>query len=580
MMASAPALAELFMRGAHDVALRELRAGPPDLAHEVARLVGPALSADAREHWNVCPRERTWANHQLALLALARVPGVDQRELATELTEAVHWQRIDGVSPLEPEVFAWMIEWAPDQVYEAAEEQISTGFRFVRAALFAHPDERARRWMVDWFRTNPTTARFEYSAMRTGRMRSTWSAEEWSRRMHALCDAELPESPLLFVDDGLPPETSVAQVRLACTYASSPVDHTLRAVARNVRAYAAGDAVRDAELFWWAAEGSTVELLRQILELSGPPGARADVVAAAFGSGRIDEATRDFLAADVPRPAWADGDVEWEIDEIAEPGMVVVPDGRLSGADPYWGFEGVRFEVTVPPGSYPVRVFEAIHPLLGRACAAAELIVDPEAEVARWERLGVRESPREEFGYRVEVGVGSFGAARALTEASVYDLAPLDDYLGSRVWHAAVDADELGSFVMFSVGPQHQLCRTWAGYTAEGLVARVLTDLGLIHLNPEANPDDPLRPGRPWDESVGPLPPSELERRTGIVRGERWTPRSDTGLEQGTVTVIEVYMPDHNWLRTLAVWYAWDDSRAGNLMAAAEFERRFTRMPP
>jgi hypothetical protein len=575
MVASAPVLADLFLRGAHGVVLEELRYAPDELTREVARLVGTGLRDDAVEHWNVCPRERTWVDHQAALLALARLAGVDQPELAAALADAVTWQRIDGKgSPLEPEVFAWMMEWAPDSVYEGCEQQMSTGNRFLEAALWSHPGERAIEWMVDRYRTDPIRARFAYDHMRVGWMRSTWTPEQWSVRAHALCDAKLAENPFPHLNEGLPPGTSAAQVRLVCTYAKSPTDWALRTTAERVGGYKSGDPRKDVELFWWAASGTTTELLRWVLELSGPPGARAELAEAALAEGLVDPSTRDFLAAELPRPAWADGEVEWEIDEIVEAGSVVVPDGRLSGADPYWAFEGVRFEIELPPGAYPVRVFKAIHPLLGRQCAAADVVVAPDLEIARWERVGVRESPQPEFGYRVEVGVGSFGAVTALTNGSFHELAP-DDFMVNRAAHAVVDAAELGSIVMFTVGPQHQLCRTWAGYAQDGRIARVVSDLGLIHLNPELHPNDPMQPGSPWDEAVGPFPPNEPERRSGLVRNTRWIARCEVGLGEGTVKVLEVLSPAHNWLRTLAVWYRWEDSRAGNLLPADEFKRRF-----
>ena len=202
-------------------------------------------------------------------------------------------------------------------------------------------------------------------------------------------DAKLAENPFPHLNNGLPPGTSAAQVRLVCTYAKSPTDWALRTTAERVGGYKSGDPRKDVELFWWAASGTTTELLRWVLELSGPPGARAGLAEVALAEGLVDASTRDFLAAELPRPAWADGDVQWEVDEIVEAGSVALPDGRLSAADPYWAFEGVRFEIELPPGAYPVRVFKAIHPLLGRQCAAADVVVAPELELARWERVGV-----------------------------------------------------------------------------------------------------------------------------------------------------------------------------------------------
>jgi hypothetical protein len=81
MVTPAQALADLFFRGAHGVALDEVRTGSPELVWRVAQLVGTGLRADAVAHWNAWPREVAWVDHQAALLALARLPGVDQEEL-------------------------------------------------------------------------------------------------------------------------------------------------------------------------------------------------------------------------------------------------------------------------------------------------------------------------------------------------------------------------------------------------------------------------------------------------------------------------------------------------------------------
>jgi hypothetical protein len=52
-------------------------------------------------------------------------------------------------SPLLPEVFAWMIGWAPESVYAAVEAAPSAGTRFLEAAPFTHHDERAIAWMIE-----------------------------------------------------------------------------------------------------------------------------------------------------------------------------------------------------------------------------------------------------------------------------------------------------------------------------------------------------------------------------------------------------------------------------------------------
>jgi hypothetical protein len=213
------------------------------------------------------------------------------------------------------------------------------------------------------------------------------------------------------------------------------------------------------------------------------------------------------------------------------------------------------------------------HPLYGRACAVAELVVDSGTPVDDWERLGARRDG-EEFGYRVEVGVGSFGAASALANAPFHELAPAD-FPGGRASHAQVDAEDLGSIVMFHVLPQHQLCRTWAGRAADGKIVHVVSDLGILHVDPEMNPDEPLRSGSPPAEPSYERFLSKPEREAGVASGERYLAVDEA--RGGTVTVLEVMLPEHCWLGAPAVWYRWDGSRVGDVLPAEEFRRQFRR---
>jgi len=572
-MADGPAqFAARFLRGDHDDALAALRARDADVARETAELIGAQLVRDAREHWNVFPSERMWVDHQRAVVVLAALPGVDERALAQALVDACCFQRVDGHgSALDPPVFTWMMLWASDRIYEAINAPGMARPRFLPEALWSVHDDEARGWMLELFRADPIRAGSMYQDMRVGWHRSAWDAREWSRRVHMLCEAKLDAVPFS-VDPDLPAQTSGAQVRLACTYAASGTDYLLRTVAENVRNYRSGMPQRDLGLVWWHGDGVQDELLRTLLEAAGPAGARAPLVDAARDAGLIDDARADFLAAALPHPPWMDGEVPWEPERVVEAGWVDAPDGRVGAADPYWSFEGIRFEAEVPPGRYPVSLTIAIHPLHGRACAIAELVVDREQQPTSWVRLGARDRDDEDFGYTVEVGVGSFGAARALTETPFHELAP-PDFHAQRASYAQVDAGELGSIVMFKVLPQHQGCRTWAGWGPDGSVARIVSDLGILHIDPERNPSDPLVPGSPpqGTDDHGGL--ASLDSDAGAVPGGRYRPAD--GAPHDTVTVLEVMHPQHSWLRTESVWYRWDQTRVGDVLPASEFRRHF-----
>jgi hypothetical protein len=214
MVTPAQALADLFFRGAHGVALDEVRTGSPELVWRVAQLVGTGLRADAVAHWNAWPREVAWVDHQAALLALARLPGVDQEDLAAAVVEACAWQRIDGKgSPLEPELFAWMMQWAPDSVYAAAADEHSTGYRFLR---------------VGW-------------------MRCTWSPEVWSERVHALCEADLASTSCGRFRSRATPSCSAVSWRRARSASSSRRSSCCSPCHSGYRSRAA----------WWASSCSS-----------------------------------------------------------------------------------------------------------------------------------------------------------------------------------------------------------------------------------------------------------------------------------------------------------------------------------
>jgi hypothetical protein len=109
-----------------------------------------------------------------------------------------------------------------------------------------------------------------------------------------------------------------------------------------------------------------------------------------------------------------------------------------------------------------------------------------------------------------------------------------------------VDAEDLGSIVMFHVLPQQQLCRTWAGRAPDGTITRVVSDLGLLHVDPKAHPDDPLQPGSPPPEPSYERVFSPSEHEAGVASGERW--RAAGGADGDTVTVLEVMRAEHSWL--------------------------------
>ena len=112
-----------------------------------------------------------------------------------------------------------------------------------------------------------------------------------------------------------------AVVRVVIAHADDELDPIVRFAAERLRAQRSSPE-ESLPLFDWEAGPARPELFVWLLELSGDPGTRPPLVAAAVRAGAIsgDDAAR--LAAPLERPAWADGEVPWELDGIVEAGEV------------------------------------------------------------------------------------------------------------------------------------------------------------------------------------------------------------------------------------------------------------------
>jgi hypothetical protein len=171
--------------------------------------------------------------------------------------------------------------------------------------------------------------------------------------------------------------------------------------------------------------------------------------------------------------------VPWKLDATIDAGRVVLCDDWLGAGDPSWTAGGVDVEVRVPRGSYPVELVTATHALYGTRYAAAHVVVDPSADVERWELVAPVAPTYPADGYIVQTGVGSFGDVDALLDppSDAMDAAPF--WSGGTHWQQ-FDTEAGGSIVAFTVAGQDQVCRTWRGLDAAGRVVRVRTDFGLL----------------------------------------------------------------------------------------------------
>jgi len=367
--------------------------------------------------------------------------------------------------------------------------------RWLQEHVWQIPGPEGARWLRTLTEADDIRAQFLYQDMRSGTV-PMWADDDWPDRLDAL--AQLPAEPrpgiiAMLAMMTVPRVAGPALVRLLMAHGVDERDWLVEQSAANLRGLRRPDPAEDVELVDWDARRSRPELFRWVLELMGEPGDRSLLVAAAVRAGAVSAPEGEWLGAPFDRPAWADGEVPWEVDAVVMAGEVILPSGRLTGGDPWCAPGDVRWIIVAPPGRYPVHVVVGIHPLEGRDCAALHLVLDPTAEVERWVLVpvelvlvpdGIIGSP----GYTVEAGVAGLGAFEVYEGVSVFD-SEHADFPGTAppAWRV-LNGGPAGTTVFCTVGPQHQECRTWLGTTASGIPAAVVTDLGLLGIDPESEP--------------------------------------------------------------------------------------------
>jgi hypothetical protein len=285
----------------------------------------------------------------------------------------------------------------------------------------------------------------------------------------------------------MPKSVAPGLVRVALAHGIDERDPLVRFVGERLRALRSSSVRTDVDMFCWDDMARKPDLARWVLELSGPIGDRGRIVDEAVRAQRIGSSDGAVLTESLERPAWADGEVPWAVESTATVGSIELPSRRLTGGDPWWtgGLEGLPWVVDVDRESIDVMVVVAEHPLYGRQCAALVAIVGAEP-VENWHLV---EGGVDGLGYTVEVGVAGFGSVEFYDSGNVFDLVGDDMIDSPPIWKvASTPAD--GGIAMCTVGPQHQLCRTWSGHSAHGRMVQLVTDLGLLELDPAS--------GLPW----------------------------------------------------------------------------------
>lgn len=439
---------------------------------------------------NPPPPRETWMDLQGEVVALAGTTHTEDRvRLASALLDAVLLQDIGSSrNVLDADAFALIVDAAPEALDAILVPDHAYGSaRYLYWHLWSLPGPAGARWMAQLAEAGLLThAPLTEIANGNARM---FPDSDWPDRLDALarCRTEAALQLLAgLLATGPPSHAGPALTRCALAHSSNKRDWLFRQVADWLRAHRTGGVEGDVELVDWEAHRERPELFRWLLELSGDAGQRAPLVEAAVSAGRIPPDAGGWLAAHLDRPGWADGEALWEVTEAVDVGEADLPDGRLTGGDPFWtgGEEGLPWVVEVPPGRYPVRVVVAEHPLEGRQCAALHLVVDPDAEVAGW---SLQRASYDRDGYTSEVGAAGFGSAGAYDSRRILTTHPEFATYTRPAW-ATVDAQEAGTLVLCSVGPQHQECRTWVAAATDGTPAAVVTDLGLVQLDPCEDP--------------------------------------------------------------------------------------------
>jgi len=221
----------------------------------------------------------------------------------------------------------------------------------------------------------------------------------------------------------------------------------------------------------------------------GDPPPYAAVFDRAFASGFVVE-TRDEIDGEAR--------VETVPFRLLEAGMLKLPSGRISVADPFVALtESKPLDQAVPAGSFPVRLAVAEFPAGGLRVAFARVDFS-QAPVARWsmalaEGQDVRTFGNDEiFGYPVDSGTGSFfdpvagKAAGALLESDPdawEGWIKVGEANGAKIGPYFFLLDlPLGAAnaIMFRSGWGDGFYASWFGFDAEGNVAALVTDFTAI----------------------------------------------------------------------------------------------------
>lgn len=459
------------------------------VARQVGGDVSDALVAHASGHALPSSADEVlWSRDQRLLLQLAHVPGVDRHALAAAILEAMTIQAARAVDPLDPAVTEFVVSEVPNEIKRLLRERpvwLESGsglvvYDWLELALMALRGEVGLVWCLELLTADRWALDGYVASMMIGET-SPWSPEDWTARLHGICNSDVARPG--FLDQvqpgskGQPPaEACAAFCRAACWFADGADDPLVHRASNLVAQHANGDPTHDATLVWWDAVQVAPNELRGLIEGLEPSHARA-MVDGARAEGLLNEFGAERLCR-----CEVDGtkrDHGWEVVGVTQANAVET-DRDVGCGSPWATFPQPTLTVEVAAGRYAVKLIKARHRKLGTQFAGAEI------RLAMGHAVGWRElrSGLPGFrGYPAEAGVGSFGDPQAF--ASVIDDLP-NDLVGGQAAHTVLFTTRQGAgrIVAFTVGPQDQDCRTWVGVNASGCPVRIFCDLGLLGLTP------------------------------------------------------------------------------------------------
>lgn len=457
----------------------------PAFAEKVSNAAASLLIARASARWNSSVASTpVWPGAQRSFPTFATVAGADAQRLAEALLECCLLESVSGEpDQLEDEALRFILDHCTPQIEDLLEQPFDPPIpdelvppwkwfqdfqsRFIIDAMWTLPGEEGVEWMQRVLKRDP------YSVV--SRRPLTWTAEDWILRLNSISDMdEFPWEAYavtgVVLDQRHPPpiEAAPALVRYSCARLRDDSGLKLvRRAAAIIGGYRTGDPHVDMRLFWWqATTDAQREILRWMIELSGPAGSRKPLVAAALADGRIDAQAAAILDAPVDRPLWADGDVPWVFTDVTELGVLALSAGvlQVGPCSPAGAFRRA-WQLEVEPGDHAVRAIVAVHPFEGCANAAVEVVFDANTTPDQWERISqVSDDAR----------IGLLGAApvAAPTAAEVAELPTAAGWAmrpeRSAVW-----------FAMPAAGRR----TLWLGRSAGPRVLRVVLDLGRMNLD-------------------------------------------------------------------------------------------------